>query len=113
MKPSKKMVVGLIRSLTESWKCVAFVDFDVNITLRLVEKIVVACETNSARVRGLVIDNGNKTLLKGKFPHFISSLLNNFLRLNFMIFVIFIKLLLISYISWYLFILNIIMISNF
>ena len=49
--PSKKMMVGLLRSLFGRWKVIVFISFEPNLNLKGLLRIIEECENHSARVR--------------------------------------------------------------
>ena len=60
----KKVQVALIRGLIHPWKQIIYYDFDTTMNKSLLDSIINLCELSNAKVRGIVCDMGNHTLLK-------------------------------------------------
>ena len=63
-QPSKYANTFLIRGLTHGFKLVLAYDFDVTVDKKLIESVILKCESVGAKVRCIVFDLGNKTLVK-------------------------------------------------
>ena len=61
---AKKMQCVMARGLFDDWKQIIFFDFKTNMTLELLNKIIIACEEHGLGVRGVCFDLGNHTFLK-------------------------------------------------
>ena len=61
--PHKKLQVVILRSLFSNYKETIYFEFDRNMTLDLIEKLVIESESRGLKIYGLSFDLGNKTLL--------------------------------------------------
>ena len=75
--PCKKVQVVVLRGLMTKWKETIYYQFDQNISLDVLNYLIVQCEKRSIKIKAAVCDLGNKTLLSQiNFSQLNNSIVN-------------------------------------